>query len=59
MFDNWALTGDCRRNKLRQMSTNDIQDKRKVLVITIPKKKADEKRVFTISYEIIEIIVDL
>ena len=49
-----GLAGACRRNELRQISINDIQDKENVLIITIPKTKTGNKRVFTITDEIIE-----
>ena len=49
-----GLTGACRRNELRQLSINDIQDKGDVLVITVPETKTGKKRVFTITDEIIE-----
>ena len=48
------MTGACRRNELRQLSINDIQDKGDVLVITVPETKTGKKRVFTITDEIIE-----
>lgn len=49
-----GLAGACRRDELRKLSINDIQDKGNVLIITISETKTYKKRIFTITNEIIE-----
>lgn len=49
-----GLTGACRRNELRQLSINDIQDQGDMLIIKTPDTRTGKKRIFAITDDMIE-----
>lgn len=49
----------CRPDEQKKMSTNDIQHTEKILIMTIPERKTDKKRILMITDGIIEDISDL
>lgn len=44
----FGIYGACRREELANMSTSDVDYRRSVIIVTIPKTKTNKKRVFTI-----------